>query len=89
MNDSFEAIDLVTLAHVCGGDGGSGTGTDINGNIGVTVPTKAGNVQVGIQGGYKSTQSDYATCANGVRAMPGATPADIRANCGLPPGAQP
>jgi len=79
-------IDHVTLAHICGGQD-SGNQGDIN--VGVTIPTEAGGVQVGVQGSTKTWTTDYKTCVDGVRATPGAKPSDIRANCGLPPGAQP
>lgn len=80
MND-FQSIDLATLDLVTGGETSSN-----NVNIGATIPTPKGPAQLGIQGG--STSTNYKTCADTVKSM-GGTPADLRATCGLPPGANP
>ena len=79
MSSKFESIDPQHLITVSGGAGGE----QISGNLGVSVPTEAGPVQLGAQG--SRSQSDYAKCVGTVSGMQGATPADIRATCGLPP----
>lgn len=76
----LESIDLFTLANVHGGQL-----NENNLNIGVTAPTKAGPVQVGVQAGQR--YSDWVACGTLVKNM-GGTPADIRSTCGLPPGGQ-
>jgi hypothetical protein len=75
---SFETIDIFVLTHVTGG----GSSTD-EGQLGVQVPTKAGPVNVGVSG--KQSNTDYKTCVDAVRNMPGAKPSDIVGACGLPP----
>ena len=86
MTDMFQSIDHVTLAHVCGGqDNGASRGGD--GNVGITVPTDAGNIQIGMQGTYEEKKSAYVACIDKVAAMPGATPQALRDTCGLPPSA--
>jgi hypothetical protein len=85
MHNAFEAIDPVTLAHVTGGESGSGSSTHFAGNVGVTVPTDAGDVQVGMQASYDQKKSAYVHCIDKVGAMPGATPQSLRETCGLPP----
>jgi len=84
MSQGFQAIDVSMLALVCGGEGEQNT-TEVNGNIGVTVPGDNGNVQVGVQGGYKRAQSNYGVCVANYRRM-GGNVAGLRAACGLPNG---
>ena len=56
--------------------------------LGVQVPLKGGNLNVGASG--SNAESDYARCVRTVSGLPGAKPADIREACGLPPSsAQP
>jgi hypothetical protein len=74
----FEVIDLVALSAVTGG--GSSTASA---QLGVQVPIKAGQVNVGAQANGSLT--DYAACAGIVSKMPGARPADLKEACGLPP----
>jgi len=74
----LETIDILSLSSVTGG--GSST---VDGNVGVTVPTPKGPVQVGVQG--HGSQTDYNACVAAVRSMPGAKPTDIKDACGLPP----
>jgi hypothetical protein len=81
MMTAFATIDLFTLDHVHGGQDAAEHG---NGNLGVTVPVAGANIEVGLQGEY--TKSNYSKCVDAVTALPGATPADIRASCGLPNG---
>jgi len=85
MYNAFEAIDLVTLAHVTGGESSSGSATQVAGNVGVTVPTAAGDVQVGVQASYDQQKSAYVHCIDKVTSLPGATPQSMRDTCGLPP----
>lgn len=74
----LETIDIFALSSVTGG--GSSTA---EGNLGVTVPTPKGPIQVGAQG--KGSQTDYNACVGAVTRMPGAKPSDIKDACGLPP----
>ena len=83
---NMQQIDHVTLAHVFGGQDSGNEGSI---NVGVTIPTDAGGVEVGVQGSTKTWNTDYKTCSDNVLKLPGAKPADIRATCGLPPGSQP
>jgi|HubBroStandDraft_6_1064221.scaffolds.fasta_scaffold42370_3 hypothetical protein len=78
----LEVIDLASLSTVTGG--GSSTASA---QLGVQLPIKGGQINVGGQGNASLT--DYAACAGLVSKMPGARPADIRESCGLPPVAPP
>jgi hypothetical protein len=75
---AFEAIDVLALVTVTGGDGeGPATNTEsttANGNLGVTYK----GTQVGLQGGFedKTTKTDPAQCAQDVRRA-GGSPTDI------------
>lgn len=86
MND-LEVIDILALAGVTGGalEQGLPNTDKANGNLGITVPTHAGNVQVGLQASYERTRSDYGQCVDQVRAS-GGKPSEFRAACGLPNG---
>jgi hypothetical protein len=83
---SFPSIDHSSLASITGGNGAPNTTTE-SGNLGITVPTKAGPLQLGLQGSRATTSTNYAECVRGVRET-GGGPADIRASCGLPGGGQ-
>ncbi len=82
--NAFATIDLFSLDTVTGGNDNN---TTRSGNIGVTVPTQAGPVQVGVQGSQSQSTTNYAECIGAVRTA-GGSPADMRANCGLPGGGQ-
>ena len=85
MSEAFQAIDLITLDTVCGGEGGQNT-DDTTVNAGITVPTKPGqNVQIGVQGVRRTSQSNYAVCVQEYRRMGGGVDG-LRAACGLPNG---
>lgn len=83
MSEGFATIDVIALELVCGGEGDNST--EVNFNVGVTVPKEGGNVQVGVQGGYKETESNYSVCVDNYRRM-GGTVDGLRAACGLPNG---
>jgi hypothetical protein len=74
----LETIDVLSLSTVTGA--GSSTA---DAQLGVQVPTKAGQVNVG--GSAKTSQTDYNACIQAVSQMPGAKPSDLQAACGLPP----
>ena len=78
MSSTLQTIAIESLVTVTGG-----AGEQLSGNIGVSVPTKGGPVQVGVQG--SQSRSDYAKCADVVSNMQGSTPRDVRETCGLPP----
>lgn len=73
---AFEAIDVLELVTVTGGDGGATNTeeTSANGNLGVTYK----GTQVGLQGGFdsKSSKTDPAQCAQDVRRA-GGSPTDV------------
>jgi hypothetical protein len=75
---SFETIDIFALTNVTGG----GSSTD-EAQLGIQAPTKQGPVNLGISG--KKSDTDYKTCVDAVKTMPGAKPSDIVGACGLPP----
>ena len=78
MTSDLTTLDLSTLDLVIGG---AGPGEEVEGNVGVTA--NKNRVQAGVQ--FKYSGSDYVKCVGPVAHMPGATPADIRNTCGLPP----
>lgn len=83
--ESFATIDMNSLVTVCGGEGAPNT-IEGSGNIGVTAPTQKGDkIQVGVQGSYKQSQTNYAVCVDSYRQM-GGTVDGLRAACGLPNG---
>ena len=75
---ALEAIDVLELVTVTGGDGESPATnreqTSANGNLGVTVR----GTQVGLQGGYsnETVKTNPAQCAQDVRRA-GGSPTDI------------
>jgi hypothetical protein len=75
---NFETIDILALTNVTGG----GSSTD-EAQLGIQAPTKQGPVNLGISG--KKSDTDYKTCVDAVKGMPGAKPSDIVGACGLPP----
>ena len=81
MNE-LTTIDLATLDTVAGGEAGPNQ-TNVSGNISVQTPV---GVSVSGQGQYNSSRTDYAQCLDMVRGANG-TPQDMKAICGLPPGA--
>ena len=83
----LEVIDILALAGVTGGvlEQTLPNTDKANGNLGVTVPTQAGNLQVGLQASYERTRSDYGQCVDQVRAA-GGKASEFRAACGLPNG---
>lgn len=90
MNNAFETIDVLSLDLVTGGADqpslpSAPNQERSNGNLGVTVPTGKGAVQVGLQLSHERTRSDYAHCVDQVRAT-GGGPRDYRPACGLPNG---
>jgi hypothetical protein len=87
VTNAFETIDLVSLDLVTGGaDQPSAPNQQkTSGNVGVTVPTQRGPLQVGVQFSHEKTRSDYAHCIDQVRAT-GGGPRDYRPACGLPNG---
>jgi hypothetical protein len=89
MNEALETIDVITLDMVFGGEGEQPAPetntTDTNANIGVTVPTEGGNIQVGVQGQHRTVRSNYAVCVDTYRRM-GGNVTGLRAACGLPNG---
>lgn len=76
--DTLEACDLDAVT------GGQNT---TQGQLGLQIPMRGGNVNVGVSG--SQAQSDYGKCVSTVAAIPGIKPADIREACGLPPGTAP
>lgn len=76
--ESIESLDPLALDDVHGG-----AGQDEKGNIGVTVPTPKGNIQVGVQA--ERSRTNYAKCVDAVTGMPNATPQSIVDTCGKPP----
>lgn len=78
MSSQLEPIDPHALIDITGGNGQTEKG-----NVGVTVPTPNGNVQVGIQG--ERTRTNYAKCVDAVLSSPNVTPQAIRETCGMPP----
>lgn len=84
MSDALATIDLIALESVYGGEGDQNT-TDTNGNVGITVPTDGGNIQIGVQGGRRTSTSNYAVCVDNYRRM-GGNVEGLRASCGLPNG---
>ena len=85
---TFTVIAITSLETVTGGNASEAPNTtQQSGNLGVTIPTKLGPLQVGVQGSQSTASTNYAECVRAVRST-GGTPADIRAACGLPGGAQ-
>ena len=72
---ALESISIEGLESACGGQNTS----EAKGNIGVT----AKGVKVGIQGEYKQSNSDYATCLKTMSGA-GAAPTVIAETCGKP-----
>lgn len=79
----MKAQDLTTLETEILITVTGGAGEQSNVNVGVNVPTKAGPVQIGVQG--SNSRSDWAKCADTVKSM-GGTPSDLLNACGRPPG---
>lgn len=67
MTNALAAIDANELVHVCGGaadkssSGGANEET-AHANWGITIPTKQGPIELGLQGDYSKKRTDYAHC---------------------------
>lgn len=75
-------IDLTALDDVSGGENMGPNQTTASGQLNVST----GPLTVSGQGSYQSSRTDYAQCLDTVRAAGGGVN-DMRATCGLPPGA--
>jgi hypothetical protein len=79
MSKPLETLETELLANISGGGTSSSSV-----QIGVqATPPKIGPINVGVSGSQSAT--DYKTCVDAVRSMPGARPTDIAATCGMPP----
>jgi hypothetical protein len=79
MRNTLQTISEHDLDRACGGN----NSTEAKGNIGVT----AKGIQVGVQGEYRQSRTDYATCLSRMAGQ-GATPAQMAEFCGKPGGGQ-
>ncbi|MEZ4400463.1 MAG: hypothetical protein R3B06_10620 [Kofleriaceae bacterium] len=84
---NFTTIDPAALVAVAGGNDTPPAPNQARGSFNVGYDD--GKRKIGVQGEASKSVTDYKACADGVLKMPDARPADIRATCGLPPGAQP